>query len=192
MYSRYIRPGLYLMVVMTLAVGVLYPVSITGLSHLLFPFQSHGSLQQSGGALRGSSLIGQNFSSPRYFWGRPSATTPQPNNALASGGSNLGPLNPALLDKVHSAAKELHAADPLNSAKVPVDLVSSSASGIDPDISVASAYFQADRVARERHMTGLQMRELIAQHLRLPLAGFVGEARVNVLELNLALDYSSR
>jgi len=136
----------------------------------------------------GSSLIGQSFTEPKYFWSRPSATSPQPYNGLASGGSNLGPLNPALIDAVRARADALHTADPGNTAPVPVDLVTASASGLDPDISVAAANYQAARVARVRGLNVGVVQALIAEHARGRLFGWLGEPRVNVLQLNLALD----
>jgi K+-transporting ATPase ATPase C chain len=136
----------------------------------------------------GSSLIGQSFSDPKHFWGRPSATSPQPYNGLASGGSNLGPLNPALTDGIKSRIEALQAADPANKAPVPVDLVTASASGLDPDISLAAAYYQASRVARAGGLAPDAVRSMIAAHARGKLLGILGEPRVNVLDLNLALD----
>ena len=188
MFTRYIRPSISLLFVMTVLLGVVYPVAITGLARAVFPSQAAGSLIHRGNILVGSSLIGQSFSDPRYFWGRPSATAPQPYNGLASGGSNLGPLNPALLDKVAAQVKLLHDADPDNTRPVPVDLVTASASGLDPEISPAAAEFQASRVARLRNLPLTTVQSLIAQHQKRALFDVLGEARVNVLELNLALD----
>jgi len=190
MFTRYIRPSISLLFVMTVLLGVVYPVAITGLARAVFPSQAAGSLIHRGNILVGSSLIGQSFSDPRYFWGRPSATAPQPYNGLASGGSNLGPLNPALLDKVAAQVKLLHDADPDNTRPVPVDLVTASASGLDPEISPAAAEFQASRVARLRNLPLTTVQSLIAQHQKRALFDVLGEARVNVLELNLALDAS--
>ena len=150
--------------------------------------KAEGSLLHRGDTLIGSSLIGQSFSDPKYFWGRPSATSPQPYNGLASGGSNLGPLNPALIDKANANAKALRDADPLNKEPIPVDLVTASASGLDPDISPAAAKFQAGRIARARNLPVDSVMALIAEHQRGPLLGLFGEAQINVLELNLALD----
>jgi K+-transporting ATPase ATPase C chain len=140
------------------------------------------------GAAVGSSLIGQNFSDPAHFWGRPSATTPMPNNAASSGGANLGPLNPALVDAVKARVEALYAADPSQTAPVPVDLVTTSASGLDPDISPAAARYQAGRIARARRVPPQRIDQLIESHTVRPLWGLLGEARVNVLALNLALD----
>jgi potassium-transporting ATPase KdpC subunit len=174
---------------MTMLLGVVYPLAITGLAKAVFPSQAAGSLIHRGDVLVGSALVGQSFSDPKYFWGRPSATAPQPYNGLASGGSNLGPLNPALLDKVAAAVKLLHDADPDNSTRpVPVDLVTASASGLDPEISPAAAEYQASRVARLRNLPVTTVQSLIGQHQKRALFDVLGEARVNVLELNLALD----
>jgi K+-transporting ATPase ATPase C chain len=187
-FTRYIRPSISLLFVMTLLLGVVYPLAITGLARTVFPSQAAGSLIHRGKVLVGSSLIGQSFSDPKYFWGRPSATAPQPYNGLGSGGSNLGPLNPALLDKVAAEVKRLHDADPDNTRPVPVDLVTASASGLDPQISPAAAEYQASRVARLRNLPLTTLQSLIAQHQKRALFDILGEARVNVLELNLALD----
>jgi potassium-transporting ATPase KdpC subunit len=188
MLSRYLRPATSLMIAMVLLLGIIYPLIITGISRVAFSAQAGGSLIRKGETLVGSALIGQNFSDPKYFWGRPSATSPQPYNGLSSGGSNLGPLNPALIDKVKSNAKALHDADPSNSQPIPVELVTASASGLDPDISPAAAEYQAARVARLRNMPLAAVQVLIAGHQRGPLLGIFGESQVNVLELNLALD----
>jgi potassium-transporting ATPase KdpC subunit len=188
MFTRYIRPSISLLFVMTMLLGVVYPLAITGLARAVFPSQAAGSLIHRGDVLVGSSLIGQNFADPKYFWGRPSATAPQAYNGLGSGGSNLGPLNPALSDKVTAEVKLLHDADPDNTRPVPVDLVTASASGLDPEISPAAADYQASRVARLRNLPLATVQSLIAQHQKPALFGVLGEARVNVLELNLALD----
>jgi K+-transporting ATPase ATPase C chain len=188
MFTRYIRPSISLLFVMTMLLGVAYPLAITGLARAVFPSQAAGSLIHQGDVLVGSSLIGQSFADPRYFWGRPSATAPQPYNGLASGGSNLGPSNPALIDRIAAEVKLLHDADPDNTRPVPVDLVTGSASGLDPEISPAAAEYQASRVARLRNLPLTRVRELIAQHQQSALFDVLGEARINVLELNLALD----
>jgi K+-transporting ATPase ATPase C chain len=188
MFARYLRPGLSLVLAMTILLGLIYPVIITGGSKVAFRSQAEGSLLKSGDTLIGSRLIGQNFADPKYFWGRPSATSPQPYNGLASGGSNLGPLNPALIDKVNANAKTLRDADPLNKQPIPVELVTASASGLDPDISPAAAQYQAERVARLRNLPVATVQSLIAEHVRGPLLGLFGESQINVLELNLALD----
>jgi K+-transporting ATPase ATPase C chain len=185
---RYLRPALSLIVAMTVLLGIIYPLMVAGIATAAFPAQAQGSLLYKGNTLIGSRLIGQNFSDPKYFWGRPSATSPQPYNGLSSGGSNLGPLNPALIDKVNSNAKALRDADPLNNNPIPVDMVTASASGLDPDISPAAADYQAARIARSRSLPLATVRSLIAEHQRGPLLGIFGESYVNVLELNLALD----
>ncbi len=187
-FSASIRPALVLFLLLTVLTGVLYPLVVTGLAQLLFPERAAGSFVMRHGHAVGSRLIGQSFSDPRYFWSRPSATTPQPYNGTASGGSNLGPLNPALLAAVKPRVAALRAADPDNAGPVPVDLVTASGSGLDPEISVAAAYYQAPRVARARGLAPGRVRALIAQHTAGRLLGVLGEPRVNVLELNLALD----
>jgi K+-transporting ATPase ATPase C chain len=186
--STILRPALVLLLVMTLLTGGAYPLLVTGLAQLLFPAQAGGSLILKDGKPVGSRLIGQSFSDPGHFWGRPSATSPQPYNGLASGGSNLGPLNPALTDGIKSQIAALRAADPGNTAPVPVDLVTASASGLDPDISLAAARYQAGRVARARGMPRAEVDRLIDRHAQARLLGFLGEPRVNVLALNLELD----
>jgi K+-transporting ATPase ATPase C chain len=188
MFVRLIRPAVSLLVLMTILLGIVYPLVITGVAKVAFPRQADGSLIYTDGKLIGSTLIGQSFSDPKYFWGRPSATSPQPYNGLASSGSNLGPLNPALLDAVKANVKALHDADPDNRRPIPVDLVTASASGLDPDISPAAAHYQAARVARARNLALAPVETLIKTHERGRLFGLIGERRINVLELNLALD----
>jgi potassium-transporting ATPase KdpC subunit len=183
-----LRPAVVLLVLMTVITGIAYPLVVTGVARVLFPAQAAGSLIVKDGKPVGSQLIGQPFSDPKYFWSRPSATSPQPDNALSSGGSNLGPLNPALTDAVRARIAALQAADPGNHAPIPVDLVTASASGLDPDISLAAAYYQADRIARVRHVSPDRVRALIANQARGRWLGVLGEPRVNVLELNLQLD----
>jgi|SRR5580658_981165 K+-transporting ATPase ATPase C chain len=183
-----LRPACTLLLVMTVLTGMLYPLVVAGIARLLFPVQAAGSLVTVSGRVVGSSLIGQAFTDPAHFWSRPSASTPQPYNGTASAGSNLGPLNPALLDAVKGRIQALRAADPGNLAPVPVDLVTASASGLDPDISVAAAEYQVPRVARSRGLAPTRLRALIAAHTAGRLLGVLGEPRVNVLELNLALD----
>jgi potassium-transporting ATPase KdpC subunit len=183
-----LRPALLLLLLLTVLTGFIYPLLLTGLAQLLFPRQAAGSLIMRDGHALGSQLIGQSFSDPRYFWGRPSATTPQPYNGTGSAGSNLGPLNAALLDAVKARIAALRAADPGNRLPVPVDLVTASGSGLDPEISVAAASYQAARVARTRALAPERVRALIAHHTEGRLLGVLGEPRVNVLELNLALD----
>jgi K+-transporting ATPase ATPase C chain len=188
MTTRTIRPAVTLLLVMTVLLGILYPLLVTGIASLAFPRQAAGSLIARDGKLVGSRLIGQRFISPGYFWGRPSATVPQAYNGTASGGSNLGPLNPALIDAVKSRAQALHAADPGNAQPIPVELVTASASGLDPEISPAAARYQAARVARVRGIAPARIEALIAGHVQDRLLGVFGEPRINVLELNLALD----
>jgi K+-transporting ATPase ATPase C chain len=185
-----IRPALVLFALLSALTGLIYPMAVTGAAKAVFPSQAAGSLIVQGGNTVGSKLIGQNFSDPKHFWGRPSATAPQPYNASASGGSNQGPLNPALAEAVKGRVEALRAADPGNTAPVPVDLVTASASGLDPDISPAAAHYQAARVARVRGVPVEQVNALIAGNTQAPLWGLLGESRVNVLALNLALDGS--
>lgn len=188
MFARLIRPAVGLLVLWTILLGIAYPLVITGVAKLAFPSLAEGSLIYKDGNLIGSILIGQSFSDPKYFWGRPSATSPQPYNGVASSGSNLGPLNSALLDQVKANAKALHDADPDNQQLIPVDLVTASASGLDPEISPAAALYQAARVARARNLSAAQVEALIKTHESGRFLGLIGEQRVNVLELNLALD----
>ncbi len=183
-----IRPAIVLFLILTAITGVVYPLVVTGIAQTMFPYEAGGSVVLKDGKPVGSALIGQSFSDPRHFWGRPSATAPQPYNGLASGGSNLGPLNPALTDGVKARIEALRTADPSNKAPVPVDLVTASASGLDPDISLAAAYYQAPRVARERGLHPEIVTALISAHAHARWLGILGEPRVNVLELNLALD----
>ncbi|MBC7453177.1 MAG: potassium-transporting ATPase subunit KdpC [Massilia sp.] len=182
------RPALVVFGALTLLCGVLYPFAVTGIGQVAFPAQVAGSIVERGGHAIGSTLIGQSFSSPKYFWGRPSATGPMPNNAANSSGSNLGPTNAARFDAVKGRIDALHAADPANRAPIPVDLVSASASGLDPEISVAAALYQVKRVAGARGMSFDTLGALIKAHTQPQYFGFFGEARVNVLALNLALD----
>jgi potassium-transporting ATPase KdpC subunit len=188
MFLRSIRSAVSLLIAMTILLGIAYPLLITGIAKLAFPRQAEGSLLHADGKLIGSTLIGQSFSDPKYFWGRPSATSPQPYNGSASGASNLGPLNPALLDAVKANAKALHDADPDNQQPIPVDLVTASGSGLDPEISIAAAQYQAARIARARNLAAERVEALINAHQEGRLFGFIGERRVNVLTLNLALD----
>lgn len=183
-----IRPVLVIFGVLTLVTGIAYPLAVTGVAQAVFPSQAAGSLVAVSGKPVGSVLIGQNFSDPKNFWGRPSATGPMPYNAAASGGSNQGPLNPALTDAVKARIAALRAADPGNIAPIPVDLVTASASGLDPHISPAGALFQVARVAKARGVDAARLQALVEQHTQRPLLGFLGESRVNVLALNMALD----
>jgi K+-transporting ATPase ATPase C chain len=183
-----LRPAIVLFLILTAITGVVYPLVITGVAQVVFPTQAGGSILLKDGKAVGSSLIGQSFSDPQHFWSRPSATAPQPYNGLASGGSNLGPLNPALTDAVKARVAALRAADPTNNAPIPVDLVTASGSGLDPDISLAAASYQVPRVARTRGLRPEAVRALVAAHAHGRWLGILGEPRVNVLELNLALD----
>ena len=182
-----VRPALVLFVALTVLTGVAYPLAVTGIAKAVFPSQAAGSLIERGGKVVGSVLIGQNFSDPKNFWGRPSATSPKANNAANSSGSNQGPLNPALIDAVKGRIAALKAVDPDNKAPIPVDLVTASASGIDPHISVAGANYQVARVASARKLPISQVQTLVEQNTEGQLLGFIGEQRVNVLKLNLAL-----
>jgi len=182
------RPALVLLLLLTLLTGIFYPLVVTALAQLLFPHQAAGSIVRRDGHAVGSRLIGQSFSDPSYFWSRPSATTPQLYNGAASGGSNMASLNPALLDAVKTRVAALRAVDPGNGAAVPIDLVTASGSGLDPEISLAAANYQAARVARARGIDVQRVQALITQHTEGRLLGVLGEPRVNVLELNLALD----
>jgi K+-transporting ATPase ATPase C chain len=186
--SRLIRNAVSMLLVMTLITGIVYPLVATGVAQVLFPHQANGSLIERNGKPLGSELIGQSFDDPRYFWGRPSATSPQPYNGTASNGSNLGPTNPSLRDQVQQRIDALHKADPGNAAPVPADLVMASGSGLDPQISPAAAQYQVARVARVRHLSVTQVQELVAKFTQGRQLGFLGEPRVNVLALNLALD----
>jgi K+-transporting ATPase ATPase C chain len=183
-----VRPALVIFAALTVLTGIAYPLLVTAVGQLAFPEQAAGSLIYRGDTPIGSSLIGQNFSDPKYIWGRPSATSPQPYNASNSGGSNQGPSNPALADAVKGRIEALRAADPGNTATVPIDLVTASASGLDPHVSVAGARFQAARVASLRGIPLPQLERLIDQFTEGQVLGFLGEPRVNVLRLNLALD----
>ncbi len=185
---RLLRPALSLLVAFTVLTGLIYPLAVAGLAQSVFPWRANGSVLAVAGRPVGSVLIGQAFDAPRDFWSRPSATTPQPDNGLASGGSNLGPTNPLLLDAVKARIAALHAADPGNQAPIPVDLVTASASGLDPDISLAAADYQRDRIARARHLSARQVQEVIDRYARRRWLGLFGTPHVNVLELNLALD----
>ena len=187
-----LRPAASLFVALTLVTGIAYPLAVTAIAKVAFPDAASGSLIVRDGKVVGSRLIGQNFSAPGYFWGRPSATATLPYNGTASGGSNLGPLNPALADAVASRIAALRAADPGNARPIPADLVTASASGLDPHISPAAADYQLERVARARRIDVARVKALVARYTEERLWGIFGDARVNVLELNLALDTVSR
>ena len=182
------RPALVVFALLTLLTGIVYPAIIGAIGALAFPGKARGSIVERDGKAVGSELLGQPFSAPGYFWSRPSATGPHAYNGAASSGSNLGPMNPALVEAVAARIAALRAADPGNDAPVPVDLVTASGSGLDPHISPAAAEYQLSRVARERGMPVERVRELIAGATRGRTFGIFGEPRVNVLELNLALD----
>src|SRR5262245_37490650 len=183
-----LRPALVILALMTALTGVVYPLVVTGIAQTVFPHQANGSLIERDGTVIGAELIGQPFEGARYFWGRPSATSPFPYNAGASNGSNLGPTNPALIDAVKERVEKLRTAHPDHTGPVPADLVTASASGLDPHITPAAAEYQAGRVAKARGMNEDRVRRLIAEHIEPPLLGVWGAARVNVLRLNLALD----
>jgi len=188
---QHLRPAVSCFVLLSALTGLAYPLLVTGSAHALFPKEAAGSLIERQGQPVGSTLIGQNFSAPNYFWGRPSATAPMANNAAGSSGANQGPLNPALTDAVKTRIAALRAADPGNAQPVPVDLVTASASGLDPEISPAAAHYQAARVAHERHLPLQRVSRLIEDHTEGRDLGVLGEPRVNVLQLNLALDAAS-
>jgi len=183
-----LRPALVLFVALTVVTGLIYPAVVTAIGQAAFSHQANGSMIERDGKIVGSEIIGQQFDAPQYFWGRLSATTPNPYNAGSSSGSNLGPTNPALADEVKGRIDALHAADPDNRAALPVDLVTTSGSGLDPEISPAAAAYQVARVAKARGMTVEQVQALVAQATVGRQFGVLGEPRVNVLKLNFALD----
>jgi K+-transporting ATPase ATPase C chain len=189
-----LRPALVSLILLTLLTGIVYPLAVTGIAQVAFPWQANGSLIERDGRIVGSALIGQSFDDPGYFWGRPSATSTFPYNAFnaealtGSSGSNYGPLNPALTEMVQARIDALRAADPGNTAPIPVDLVTASGSGLDPHISIATALYQLPRVSRARGLDEAAVRALVEQHTEGRQFGFLGEPRVNVLDLNLALD----
>ncbi len=183
-----LRPAIVSILVFTLLTGIIYPLVITGIAQGIFPHQANGSLITQNGQVAGSQMIGQQFDDPRYFWGRLSATSPYPYNAAASSGSNLGPTNPYLIKEVTARIVALKAADPSNNAPIPVDLVTSSGSGLDPDISVDAALYQVARVAKARGLSETVVQELVNQYTQGRQLGFLGEPHLNVLALNLALD----
>ncbi len=187
MFSHF-RSALVMLLIMTAITGAIYPAVVTGIAQVIFPTQANGSLIEQNGKAVGSALIGQPFGDPKHFWARPSATSPYPNNASSSSGSNQGPTNPALTDAVAGRIKALRDADPENKAPVPVDLVTASGSGLDPHISPAAAEYQVARVAKARGLDPAEVKALVAEHTEGRQLGFLGEPRVNVLRLNLALD----
>jgi|SRR6185312_12364647 len=186
--AKLLRQAIVLLLLLTAITGLAYPFAVTGIAQLVFPHQANGSVIERDGKPIGSVLIGQQFTGPKYFWGRPSATAPQPYDGTASGGSNLGPSNPVLTDAVKQRIVALRAADPGNHAPVPVDLVTASGSGLDPDISPAAALYQSNRVAHARGLPPDEVRALVDRYTQGRQFGVLGEPRVNVLELNLALD----
>ncbi|MCX5715101.1 MAG: potassium-transporting ATPase subunit KdpC [Candidatus Omnitrophica bacterium] len=183
-----IKPAILIFLVLSIITGIIYPFFITGIAQVFFPGQANGSLIYQNGKPVGSALIGQGFNDPKYFWGRISATSPVSFNAASSSGSNLGPSNPALLEAVKARVKTLRVSDPNNKNPIPVDLVTSSASGLDPHISLAAAYYQVPRIARLRGLSQDTIKAFIVKYTSGRLLGFIGESVVNVLELNLALD----
>lgn len=189
--TRSLRPALSVFVLLTIVTGIAYPLLVTGIAQLLFSHAANGSIVVVDGKPVGSMLIGQSFTAPKYFWGRPSATATMSNNGLASAGSNLGSNNPALGDAVKARIEALRTVDPANTLPVPVDLVTASGSGLDPEISLAAAQYQAPRIARARSLPLAQVQSLIELNAMKPWLGIVGEPRVNVLTLNLALDGKS-
>jgi potassium-transporting ATPase KdpC subunit len=189
---KQLRPAVVALLVLTVITGLIYPAVVTAIAQVAFPSQANGSLITVGGKVVGSALIGQPFDAPQYFWGRLSAIAPFPYNAATSSGSNLGPTNPALIDEVQARVDALKAADPGNTQPIPVDLVTSSGSGLDPDISIAAALYQVSRVAKARGMDVAQVSTLLNQYTTGRQLGILGESVVNVLELNLALDSLSK
>jgi K+-transporting ATPase ATPase C chain len=185
-------PALRMLVVMSALTGVIYPLVVTGVAKVAFPRAANGSLIEADGKTLGSDLIGQPFDDPKYFWSRPSATSPQPYNGMSSSGSNQGPRNPALADAVKDRIKALRDADPGNAAAVPVDLITASGSGLDPHISAAAAEYQLSRVSKARGLAAEQVRGLVAENTEGRTLGVLGEPRVNVLKLNIALDGASK
>lgn len=187
-----LRQSIVMLLLLTLITGIIYPLVVTGIAKVVFPHQANGSLIVKDGKVVGSELIGQPFTAPKYFWSRPSATTQMAYNAANSGGSNLGPLNPDLSKNVSKQVELLQSADPTSRPAVPVDLVTASGSGLDPDISSAAAEYQVPRVAKARSVDDATIRRLVAEHTKGRQLGILGEPRVNVLELNLALDSLGR
>jgi len=185
-----LKQAVVILALLSVLTGIIYPLLVTAVAQLAFPSKANGSIIYKDGKAVGSELIGQAFSDPKYFWGRPSATSGYPDNAMASGGSNLGPTNPALADAVKARAIALLAADSDNKSPIPVDLVTASASGLDPHISPAAALYQVPRVARARGLSEEMLKGLVAKHTENRQLGLLGEERVNVLELNLELDAS--
>ncbi len=188
MFMKHLRTAAISILLFSVLTGLLYPLVITGIAQLILPWQANGSLIKKDGKIVGSALIGQPFSDPKYFWSRPSATSPYQYNAGSSSGSNIGPLNPTLLAEVNQRIHNLKSADSTNIQPIPVDLVTSSGSGLDPHISIAAALYQLPRVARVRHMGVKKVRTLVNEYTEGRFLGFFGEPGVNVLKLNMALD----
>jgi len=188
MFKENIKPAILIFLILTIITGVVYPLLVTGIAQICFYKQANGSLIYKNGKIIGSSLIGQNFDDPKYFFGRPSSTSPAECNASSSAGSNFGPSNPAFIDALKARVEKLRSMDPENKNLVPVDLVTSSASGLDPHISLAAAYYQVPRIARERRLSQDVVKSIIYKHTAMSFLGFLGERVVNVLELNLELD----
>ncbi|MDF0642785.1 MAG: potassium-transporting ATPase subunit KdpC [Nitrospira sp.] len=186
--NDHIRPALTMLLILTVLTGLVYPLTVTGLAQLFYPHQADGSLIARDGRVIGSELIGQHFDKPEYFWSRPSATSPAPYNAAASSGSNLSPTNPVLIEAVKARIAALRASDPGNDAPIPVDLVTASGSGLDPHISPAAALYQVKRVARVRGIEEQSVKALVIRHREERQFGLLGERRVNLLRLNMALD----
>lgn len=186
--GKQIKTALLILILFTLITGIIYPFVVTGIAQLFFPWRSNGSLLIDNGELVGSKLIGQSFTDPKYFWGRPSATTPYPYNAESSAGSNLGPANPALLAIVKERTLVLQQTEPHNPQPIPVDLVTASGSGLDPEISPLAAFYQLPRIAKARNLSELQLQQLVQRLIEPRFLGVLGEPRVNVLQLNIALD----
>jgi K+-transporting ATPase ATPase C chain len=188
MFREQIKPAILMFLVLTIITGIIYPLFVTGLAQIFFQEKANGSLIYQNGKPVGATLIGQQFNDPKYFWGRPSATSGVAYNAATSSGSNLGPLSPVLNEAVQRRIEALNTPDPENTTAVPIDLITSSASGLDPHISLAAAYYQVPRVALVRNLSEDAVKEIILQHTKERLLGVVGEPVVNVLEVNLALD----
>ncbi len=186
--TRQLRPAILILLLFVVITGLVYPAVVTGVAQVVFPYQANGSVIMANGKAVGSALIGQPFTDPKYFWGRISATSPYSYNAASSSGSNLGPVNPALFAEVGSQIQALKAADPSNTQPIPVDLVTSSGSGLDPDVSIAAALYQVPRVAKARGLSEAAVQQLVDQSTEGRQLGILGEPRVNVLKLNLALD----
>lgn len=186
--GKQIKSALLILILFTLLTGIIYPAVVTGIAQLFFHWRANGSLLTENSKLIGSKLIGQSFTDPKYFWGRPSATSPYPYNAENSGGSNMGPTNTVFLATIKKRVLDLQQADPQNLQAIPVDLVTASASGLDPEISPLAAFYQVPRIAKARNKSELQIQQLVQQLIEPRFLGIIGEPRVNVLQLNIALD----